>query len=823
MRNLLQDVRFGLRNLRRSPAFTSVAILSLALGIGANTAIFSVIDALLLRSLPVRAPQELVLFGDGRAAGITAGLPNDDTRLFSEPFYRTVRDGNAVFTSVAAEDSMTTAVHARFTADAEPEKIRVRLVSGAYFPTLDVATAAGRLLTPEDDSAKRPVAVMSFATWERRFGRRPDAIGRSFQFNNTVFTIVGVAAPEFTGTSVGESVDFWIPLAMVREVQPWFNDPHGSLSQSLWLIGRTRPGVTMAAAQANVNVVFQQWLHAVAGSHPSAEQIQDIQRARITMTDASKGLSGSRRDLSEPLKILMAAVGVVILIACANIANLLLARAAGRTREISVRLALGATRRRLIAQLLTESGMLAIAGGVLGLLAGWWGGQLLVASGPAAFHLNVEPNPRVLLFTFGLALATGLLFGIFPAFRLTQPSLAATLAEGKGSAKTQSRSLLGHSLVAGQVALALILLVCAGLFLRTLRLLTATDVGFDKNRVTIFELDSGANGLKPEQARRIEERVLALPGVESTSFSMLTFERGSWISGIWPEGVAHTEATAQDFDGNRVGPDYFRTMGMRLVAGRAFEPQDTPQSQRVAVVNETLARKLYPDGSAVGRRFSRAGEDHFDFLIVGVVKDAKYHTVREKQRGVWFVSTEQERDGFGNLMVRWKPHAVPAVAQVRAVIRDQDANLAVSLIANMADRVNESLSREKLLATLASIFGGLALLLSAIGLYGVIAYSVARRVNEIGIRMALGARPVEVLRMVLLESLTVVGVGLAVGIPAALACGRLVSSQLYNVAPNDLLSLAGAACLLTIVALVASFLPARRAALLDPLVALREE
>jgi predicted permease len=823
MRNLGRNLGFGLRALRRSPSFTSVSVLSLALGIGANTAIFSVIDALLLRDLPVKAPRELMLFGNGRASGIDDDFPNGETLLFSEPFFRGIRANNSVFTDVAAEESMMNAVHARFSSSADPERARVRVVSGNYFALLGVGAAAGRMLTGEDDRKHggHPVAVMSHAFWERRFAADPEAIGKTFAFNGITYTIVGVADREFFGTVVGEVADFWIPLSMLHQVQPWFDNPYDASARSLRLIGRAKSQVTQPLASANVNVLFQQWLRELAGASPSVEHLEDMRKAHIVLTDGAKGVSDLRNSFSEPLKILMAVVGVVLLIACANVANLHLARAAGRTREISVRLALGASRGVLVAQLLTESALLGLIGGALGLLAGWWGSQLLITSVPQAFALVVGPNPRVLLFTFALALATGLLFGIAPALRMTRADIGPALKEGKGMARSQSRSLLGQALVAGQVALALFLMIGAGLFLRTLLRLNQTNLGFDKDQVTIFELDTGASALKPEIAHAIEERVRALPGIEATSFAMMRFQRGVWTAKVWPEGVERTAVNAKQLDGNRVGATYFQTMGMPMLAGRTFGAGDTPQSQHVAVVNETFARKIFPETPALGRHFSTEGFS--DIEVIGVVKDAKYRSLRENPRAMWFLYTDQERDGFSNLMVRMSRESKGMIPEIRAAIHSQDATVAVSLVAPLANRVEESLGREKLLARLATFFGALALLLASIGLYGVLAYSVSRRTNEIGIRMALGARPGGVLRMVLGESLILVAVGVAVGVPSALACGRFVASQLYGVPPSDFWTITGAAAILTVVALTASFLPARRAALLDPLTALREE
>ena len=794
MAGLTQDLRFALRILRRSPAFTAVAVLSLGLGIGANTAIFSVMDALLLRNLPVKQPQQLVMFGEGRMSGITDEFPNGKSELFSQPFYQAVRGRNRVFSDVAAMESIRADGYARI-AGAEPERLRVRLVSGDYFAMLGVGASAGRVLGPEDDRAPgaHPVAVMSYAFWERRFGRDAGVAGRTMTFDGTVFTIIGVAAREFFGTVVGESQDFWIPLAMQAQAQPWKTDWWRPREQSLWLMGRKRPGVSMAEAQANINVLYQQWLREIAGASPSAEQAQDMRKAQVDLKEAATGFSRLRDRFSRPLEILMAVVGLVLLIACCNIANLLLARAAGRQREIAVRLALGAERRRLVRQLLSESLLLALMGGALGVWIAWWGGSLLVSmvqSGPDPVPLEVGPNARALLFTFGISLLTGLLFGIAPALRMTGGALA---LGRQGTSPTRSRSRMGQALVVGQVALA--------------------------------RLDRQSSRLKGPaliSVSRVQEmRVRALPGVEAVSFCWLNFNDGQWSSSVWPEGVAHTRANARSSSGNRVGAQYFEVVGMPVVMGRSFGPQDTRQSKRVAVVNETLARRLYPEGSPLGRHFWLGG----NVEIVGVVKDAKYSSLREKPQGMFYVYTEQEQepDGYDSLVVRvaGKPEAL--MTQIRAALRHEDPNLAISEVTTLGELVDRSLGREKLLARLAGLFGALALLLASIGLYGVIAYSVAKRRNEIGIRMALGARPGRVLRMVLGESLAVVALGLAVGIPAALACGRLVSSLLYGVEPYDLLTIAGAAAVMLAVALAASYLPARRAALLDPWAALRQE
>jgi predicted permease len=835
MPSVIHDFRFALRLWRQRPGFTAIALLSLALGIGANTSIFSLMDALMLRSLPVKNPDQLMLFGSGRTSGVMDDFPERSSELFSEPFLKTVREKNDAFSDIAALESMTENVHARFSgANAELEPMHIRLVSGNYFALLGVGPALGRVLAEEDDQKPggNPVIVMSYRFWQRRFSKDAGVLGRAVTFNGTALTVIGVAAREFSGTVVEESPDFWIPLSMQAQVQPWLGDPRGTLTQSLWLTGRLKPGVNPRTAQANANVVYQQWMHQVAGTSPSAEQIENMKKARIELHPAGNGISGLRTQFSDSLKILMVLVGLVLLIACVNIANLLLAQTTGRQREIAVRLALGANRRRLTSQFLAESLMLSLLGGALGVLIAWWGGQLLltlVQAGPDPLPIQVGPNARVLLFTFGLSLVTGVLFGLAPALRMTHVDLAPSLREGKGTARSQTRSRLGQLLVAGQVALALFLMIGAGLFVRTLQKLEQAGPGFDAARVVLLNLDSDASDFKgpavERMHRQLEERLRGLPGVQAASFSSLNFNEGRWMVRMWPEGAPHLTSAAKPTDGNQVGAEYLRALGIPVVMGRDFGPQDTPQSQAAVVVNETLARALYPGVSPIGRHVAMEGDNRPDLEIVGVVKDAKDQSLRDKPRGMFFIDLEQGKipDTFNDLVVRvsGKPEAL--MSQIRTVIHAVDPNLAVWDVMTLADAVDRSLGQEKLLAKLASFFGALALLLASIGLYGVMAYSVARRTNEIGIRMALGAQPGAVQGMVLRESVLVVGLGLVAGIPATLACGRYVSSQLYGLAPNDPVTIVGAAALLIAVALLASYLPARRAAMLDPLTALREE
>ncbi|HVN06043.1 MAG TPA: ABC transporter permease [Bryobacteraceae bacterium] len=826
-----QDLIYALRGMRKSPAFTMTAVLSLALGIGANTTIFSLMDALMLRRLPVAHPEQLVLFGAGQGSGTTDDFPHGRTDLFSQPFYHEVRARKDVYSDIAAMESMSIEPRVRFSGTgSEAEPVTMRLVSGNYFSMLGAGAAIGRVLDSNDDTepGANPVAVMSHRLWERRFGAQPDVLDRTLSFNGTVYRIVGVASREFFGTEVGAVPDFWIPISMQAQAQPWLNGPLDKMTQSLWLIGRMRPGITTRAAQSISDLVFHQWLRELTGAAPSPDRIEDMRHARIELTPAARGLSRLRRRFSRPLLILMIVTGLVLLIACANIANLLLARGTAREREIAVRSALGAGRGRLISQLLSESLMLALGGGALGVLAALYGSRVLLAMvspGRDSISLDAGPNGTVLLFTLALALSTGLVFGILPALRSTHLGAAASLREGKGLSQSHFNNRTGQALVATQVALALFLMIGAGLFVRTLLNLETANTGFDKDRTLLLSLEMDSSAAQGPALvnifRRIESRIQNLPGVEAASFAMSTFHEGHWSSMVWPYGAPHTESTGIVFEGNRVGAEYFHAMGIPILKGRGFGPQDTPHSPAVAVVDETFARKLFPNVSPLGRRFDLGGPVE----IVGVARDVKHETLREQDRGNWFLFNSQENlpDGFNDLVVRCQGDTGGMTAAIRDAIRQEDSRVAISQATTLREQVDDSLGQERLLAKLAGFFALVALSLSAIGIYGVMSYRVARRSNEIGIRMALGARPADVLGGILRESLMLVAAGFLVAIPAALVCGRLVATQLYGVAPGDFQTIAMVAGALLVTALAAGFVPARRAARLDPMAALRSE
>ncbi|BDC52895.1 hypothetical protein F183_A52100 [Bryobacterales bacterium F-183] len=823
---LFQDLRVSLRTLASNPGFTLVALVSLALGTGANTAIFSVLDALVFRTLPVEKPQELVVFGDTRGAGLFGGFPNGRSVLYSRDFFDHLNATQKIFSGTAAIASLTAEAHGRFTSNAALEPMQIRIVSDSYFPLLGIRPAAGRFFTGGKTANE---AVMSYAYWQRRFAGDPNVVGRSVAINGQAYTITGVASRGFAGTVVGESPDFWTPLESQAQLQPWTGNSRDALAQSLWLIARLAPGVTIGSAQPQVDVIYRQWLERVAGTSP--ERIAAIPRAKAELNEASRGTSLLRRQYSEPLHILLAMVGLILLIASANIANLLLARVSARQREASVRIALGATRGRLIAQLLTESVVLSCLGGVLGLVLAVWAAPYLVSlvsSDPRGVQLDVGLQPLVLGFHVALCLVTGLLFGWWPALRLSRTP-ASLQAEGKGTV-ANANSLSGRMLVVAQVALALVLTAGAGWFFQTLQRLEQTNPGFDTQSTLFVGLDSNATGL-PEseqlrQSERIEAKLNTLPGVAAASYTMVHYDAGRWGAPAWPQGVPRDRnSNTQRYDGNRVGLRYFEVTGMRLLAGRLFSSFDSPQAERVVVLSETAAKRLYPAGNAVGQLVYLSRESSSAHRIIGIVSDAKIENPRETFGGMIFQYNAQQQDGYSDLLVRAAAGVQPEslIPQVRNLLRQENPNLAITEITTMGELFRRSLTQERMLAKLAFWFGVLALTLAAVGIYGVLAYSVARRTAEIGVRMALGATPATVVRMVLLESLAMSLIGVAAGMPAVWGAGRLVQTQLYGLTPADPLVLGASISILLFSAVLAALVPSLRASRMDPLGALRND
>ncbi len=830
LEDFLQDMNYGLRGMARSAGITVVALLSLALGIGANTAIFSLVDTVLLKSLPVNEPSQLVLFGNGLDEGISDGFPN--RWLYSYPFYREMKKRNHVFSDVAAAFSMVDKVHGFVQGRSEAEPLAVQLVSGTYFPMLGVQPVIGRAISEDDDRTQggHPVAIVSYRWWTQNLRRDPSVLDKKLIIGSTSYSIVGVAPAEFFGTKVGESPDIWIPLSMQKEVPPGFDGYNNDLFESLHLMARLKPDVSDAEATAEANVLYQQILRGFSGVPLNQKTLRELDETHVELTSMATGFSRLRYMFSEPLRILMAVVGLVLLIACANIANLLLARSTARARELAVRQALGAGRSRLIRQLLTESLMLALTGGALGIAFASAASRLLlrmVSDGRTELNLNVALDMRLLLFTLMVTLATALLFGTIPAFRATRVQVTDSLKKGRGQTGS-SKGLLARALVVSQVALSLVLLVGSGLFVRALMNLNNVDTGFNKENVIRLRVDPSSAGYKEDTRlenlyRQIEQRVSALPGVRAASFSGFTFNQGTWNNSIWVQGYpeGHRDVAVHH---NAVGNGYFAVMGIPVLAGRTFGPQDSANSRKVGVIGETTARTLFPSGSPIGKHYGRGGADHAaDIEVIGVVKDVKYNSLDEEQQPGDYLPFSQNVRLLNEFEVRYSSDTGAMVAAIREAIHDVDYTLPVSDVTTLDEQVTRSITNQRLVAQLSSFFGVLAVFLSCIGIYGLMSYVVSRRTNEIGVRMALGAKPVNVLWLVMRESLWLVAVGTAIGVPVALASQRLVASMLFGLRPNEPVTLLGGVGLLLLVAALAGYLPARRASRIDPMVSLRYE
>jgi predicted permease len=826
LETLWQDLCYGLRQLRRSPGFTAVAILTLALGIGANTAIFSVVNAVLLRKLPVRNPQELVALATVGPYGVGS---------FSYPGFKRFRDENRVCSEMAAIGWLN---QLDASLDGQAETVEGRIVSGNFFSLLGVGAGVGRTLTSEDEKTPQSsaVGVISYGYWKRRFGLNPSVVGRNITLNRTPFTIVGVTPASFSGPDVGRLPDIYVPMTM----EPAFHDERSWLDQPdyhwLNIMGRLKPGMSREQARADLEVIHRQVQADIPTKGWSPAERKDLLSTRLDVRSAASGFSfGLPKQFSGALSILMGMVGLVLLIACANVTNLLLGRATVRQKEIAVRLAIGAGRFRLIRQLLTESAVLAIVAGAVGLLCAYWASDGIVAlmsAGQDPIFLDLHPDPRVLGFTAAIALLATMLFGLAPALRGTRLDLTPALKESAGSlGSKRSRQGLGKGLVVSQVALSLLLLFGAGLFVRTLENLENLDPGFDRKGVLLFDLDPTKSGYKGPAVstlyKQLLEHIDAIPGVGSAS--LLEMEPitggGGWDNSVSVEGYSSRPDENTTVYLNSVGPRYFETLHTPLLLGRDFSSQDTETSQKVAIINQTMARYFFGNSNPIGRKFGwyGDGQNRAQFEIVGVVKDSKYGILREQIPRTAYLDCFQLPLGGMTIAVRTslKPSAV--ISQIRKEIRSIDPGLRPGGFTTLEEHVDNSLGHERLMATLSSLFAGLAVLLACVGLYGVMAYAVARRTNEIGIRMALGAGRAQIVGTILRDSALLILAGVALGLPFAIAAARLISSRLYGLKPADPMTIAGAIILLTAVAALAGYIPARRATKVDPLVALRNE
>ncbi|HXJ91377.1 MAG TPA: ABC transporter permease [Terriglobia bacterium] len=841
LETLLQDLRYGLRQLGRAPGLTAVVVLSLALGIGANTAIFSVINAAMLRMLPVQNPERLVQIGfQGRHSDNGESFAGQS---FSYPLYKELREQNQVFTGISAFnywDSFN-AYPVGSGTGGSGEPVKGQLVSANFFSVLGVNAVVGRTFAPDEDkgAGAHPVAVISYALWSRLFARDPAAIGKKLAIEGLPFTIIGVAPAHFSGVNPGRNCDVWAPVSMQPLVAPSEYDLLTSKDTNwLTLMARLKPGVSSEQARAGLDVPYQRLLHELDTSGWSQQQRNNFFSRRVVLLPAAQGTNYLREEFARPLFLLMGMVALVLLIACANVANLLLARASVREREIAIRLALGAGRHRLIRQLLTESVMLALMGGALGVLFAYWGSPVLVAlmaQGHSQVTLDVHPDLPVLGFTLLIAVVTGLAFGLAPALRATRTR--ETLSVQAGSRHlTVSRAgrNLGRVLVVSQVALSLVMIVGAGLLVRTFRNLETLDPGFSRDRILLFGLDPTKAGYKDERAaqlrKQIQERIEQVPGVRSASFSFLTpISGGGWDNNAeYVEGYTPRPGENTDVYINAVGTRFFQTLGIPLILGRDFGEQDQAGSTLYMVINQTMARRFFAGRNPIDKHVQLgpwSGRQGCE--IIGVVGDSKYLSLRERVPLTTYINVAQLPPAMGPRGVTFEvSSAVPPmslVPQVRNLLQSIDSRLSASDVNTLAEQVDSSLYQEKLVSALSTFFGVLALALACIGLYGVMAYAVARRTNEIGVRMALGAQRSRILQMVLREALLLAVIGVVIGLPAAWAATRSISSMLYGLNPADPVTILVATFLMAAVAGLAGYVPARRAARVDPMVALRYE
>jgi predicted permease len=870
MHTFWQDLRYGARMLIKTPGFTAIAVLSLALGIGANTALFSVVDALLLKMLPVREPERLVLFRSVAPRGFSPGSYNGNsttdqatgertmTSFAYQSFQRMRQQQNAegVLSDIFAFGSVGMTANA----DGRADVVTGQAVSGNYYMGLGVQALLGRTLTDDDDKpAASPVAVLSYRYWQQRFDGSNSVIGKQVNLNNVAFTIIGVTSPGFEGAGqAGSTQDITIPIAW--EPQIYTDRQRSQLNGAgvWWLrvMGRLKPGATAEAARAQLENAF----HQSVVEHRSARQAQaqatggnaisDLdpkQYPRLFLDPGGQGEMSARRYYAPSLYMLLGVVGLVLLIACANVANLLLARAAARQKEIGIRLALGAGRFRLVRQLLTESVLLSCLGGLTGIVFAFWikDGLLAVSDWGGRSMRALEPRLdwRVLGFTVGLSLLTGIIFGLAPAWRSTKVDLTPALKDSGRGSSAASRSLLSRGLVVLQVGLSLLLLVGAGLFLRTLVNLQRVDPGFNTRNLLLFGITPGFIGYKDEKLaqlyQQLAERLEGLPGVRKVTFSTSTLLSSSSSSrsvylrdalNAAPDAEGRIKASGPGYI-NHVRENFLEAMEIPLLAGRTLRPQDDARTPKVVVVNQTFANKYFPNENPIGKRFTFDTKKPDEVEIVGLAKDAKYTRQRDEIPPTAYIPWRQDVGSIigVTMEVRTAGEPTASVAAVREAVREVEPNLPLNNIRTQTEQNDQTLAMERLLAKLVTLFGVLAQLLAAIGLFGVLAYAVSQRTREIGIRMALGADRRDVLKMILRQGMTLALIGVALGLAAAYLITKYLENQLnlktmlYGVQVNDPLTYGVISVLLALVALIACYIPARRAAMVDPMIALRYE
>src|SRR5213594_3099163 len=836
MDGILQDLKFSLRTLAKSRGFALVAVLTLALGIGANTAVYSLTDQILLRLLPVQDPEQLVVLRmTGPVSGHVWSDIDDGAQSFSYPFYKELRDRNPFFSGLLARFAVSLSVAGQ----GRTERAQGELVSGNYFETLGVRPALGRLLTPDDDRASggQPVAVLSHGYWTRRFGASPAILNQSLVVNGRAMAVVGVAAAPFDGVQLGQAPDLFIPITLKAQMTPNWDGLNDGKDYWLQIIGRLRPGVSAPSAEAGLQATARQALEQSLAEMKgvSPEKRARLLNRRLLLVPGAQGRLVLQEETQDGLLLLSALVGLVLLIACANVANLLIARGAARQREIALRLALGAQRAHLLRQLLAESLMLALAGGAAGLLIAAWSIDAMLAVLPreeGIAGLTSSLDLRVLAFNFGISVLTGVLFGLVPALRATRPDLVTSLKEqSAGSGTSAGHVRLRKGLVVAQIAITAVLLVTAGMFTLSLRQLKRVDLGMRLDNLLAFSIEPELSGYTPSQTVALSDRILqdlaALPGVTAASAAEIAvLTDNSAGLNVTIEGYTPLANDSLHVSQNCVGPRYFATLGIPLLAGREITGSDSATSARVALINATMTRKYFAGRDPVGLHFAFGAGSNVkpDIEIVGVVMDSKHTTVREPQTAYVYLPYSQSKNiGEATFYLRSAQPPASLASAVREVVRRHDAALPVYGVKTLARQRDESLYAEQLLMSLSVCFGLLAALLASIGLYGVLAYTVSRRTPEFGIRMALGATARNVRGLVLREAMAMAAVGLVIGVPAALAAGRLARSLLFGVQAGDPLLLVAAGLLLIGVMLLAAYVPARRATRVDPVVALRSE
>ena len=845
----MRDVLSALRQLRTSAAFAAIVILTIALGIGANTAIFTLVHAILLRSLPVSDPGTLLSVGDGEDCCFTNGFQEDsgEFSLVSYDMYRRFQADTPEFSQLAAMQASSESMAVRRGARIARSE-RVEYVSGNYFQTLGIGAFAGRVLSHGDDTAgAAPAIVMSYAAWQSDYGGDPHVVGSAVSLRGKLVTVVGIAPAGFFGDRLASRPPaFWVPLTLEPALNGKNSVLHVPETGWLYLIGRVRPGTAIPALQAKMSVALRAWMRTVPDFSENGGASQ-IPKQHVVLMPGGSGIRSMQQGIREELYILLSISGMVLLVACANVANLLLARGATRKTEVSVRMALGAARSRLVRQMLTESVLLASLGGLAGLILAYAGTRLILSLAfPESPQLTVSATPSlpVLGFAFLLSLTTGMIFGVLPAWMSSQANPADALRGVSRSTRDRS-SLPQRSLIVFQCALSLVLLIGAGLLTRSLGQLEHQDFGLKTENRYVLHLDPAGAGYTPQQLgplyQQLEQRFGALPGIESVGLAVYTpLEGRNWGEEIFPAG-APAPSPAADIGSSEehVSPHFFAAVGQKILRGRDFSDSDTPHSQQVAIVNQAFVKKFFPGVDPIGRSFGTYMRKYANAIqIVGVVADAKYVDPREDAHPMYFRPLMQEMAAVTEpnwIMAQTRAQYIDSIvlhfimppqdldALARHILSDINPNLTVLDLRSFDAQVAGNFGQDRLVVRLATLFGLLALALAAVGMYGILSYQVARRTSEIGLRMALGADRAAVIRMVLHEAFLQIAVGLAIGIPASLAAAHFVASQLYGVRSYDPASLLAAIAALSVSAALASFLPARRAASIEPITALRAE